>query len=63
MNIIIDSESSGDHKKVKLPVSKKRIDFDMGYPNIPRKEWGRCCQLNENSHQIAITAQIYTLNN
>ena len=39
-NIIIDGEIRGDHKKVKLPVSKKRIDFDMGYPNIPRKEWG-----------------------
>ena len=39
-NIIIDGEGRGDHKKVKLPVSKKRIDFDMGYPNIPRKEWG-----------------------
>ena len=38
-NIINDGQSSGDHIKVKLPVSKKRIDFDTGYNDIPRKEW------------------------
>ena len=29
----------GDHAKVVLPKSQKRIDFDTGYNDIPRKEW------------------------
>jgi hypothetical protein len=34
-----DGYGRGDHIKVKLPVSNKRIDFDIGYGDIPTKEW------------------------
>ena len=37
--IITDGWGRGDHRKVKLPKSLKRIDFDTGYKDIPRKEW------------------------
>ena len=37
--IEVDGTGRGDHKKIKLPKSQKRKDFDTGYRDIPRKEW------------------------
>jgi hypothetical protein len=30
---------------------------------LGNEQSGRCCQINENSHQIARIAEIYALNN